>query len=115
MDRETFHLIENYMLQCMDPRDVAHGAEHVRRVLYAALDIAAHEQDVNLDVLICACLLHDIQRSGCFRDRDCNQIRLYRTYDFALPPAGADRSLHHVSESLSAACHVLGRHSEPDR
>lgn len=69
MDRETFHLIENYMLQCMDPRDVAHGAEHVRRVLYAALDIAAHEQDVNLDVLICACLLHDIARKAQAEDR----------------------------------------------
>jgi len=62
MTRETFQLIENYMLECMDPLDVAHGAEHIRRVLHTALDIAAHEENVNTDVLICACLLHDIGR-----------------------------------------------------
>lgn len=62
MTRATYRLIENYMLECMDPNDMAHGTEHVRRVLYAALDIAAHEQDVDTDVLVCACLLHDIAR-----------------------------------------------------
>lgn len=64
MTRETYWLIESYMLKCMDPRDVAHGAEHVHRVLYAALDIAAHEDGVDTDVLICACLLHDIARKA---------------------------------------------------
>jgi len=62
MTREIYQLIESKMLQCMDPSDCAHGAEHVYRVLYAALDIAAHEENVDLDVLVCACLLHDIGR-----------------------------------------------------
>ena len=62
MTRETFQMIEEYMLGCMDPGDTAHGTEHVRRVLYTALDIAAYEKNVNADVLICACLLHDIGR-----------------------------------------------------
>lgn len=62
MTRETYQLIEKHMLECMDPRDYAHGAEHVYRVLHAALDIAAHEENVDTDVLICACLLHDIGR-----------------------------------------------------
>lgn len=64
MNRETYRMIENYMLSCMDSHDYAHGAEHVRRVLYAALDIAAHEENVDSDVLVCACLLHDIGRSA---------------------------------------------------
>ena len=69
MTRETYQLIENYMLACMDPSDSAHGAEHVYRVLYAALEIAAHEENVNCDVLVCACLLHDIGRKAQAADK----------------------------------------------
>lgn len=68
MTRETYQLIESYMLECMDPKDSAHGAEHVYRVLYTALDIAAHMENVNTDVLICACLLHDIGRKSQAND-----------------------------------------------
>lgn len=60
MDAKTYRLLEKYMLDCM--RDSAHDREHVYRVLYAALDIAAHEEGVDCDVLIAACLLHDIGR-----------------------------------------------------
>ena len=60
MNRETYRLVEDYMLSCL--RDSAHDREHIYRVLYAALDIANHEDLVNQDVLICACLLHDVGR-----------------------------------------------------
>ena len=61
MTKKEFELIENYMLECME--DVAHDKEHVYRVLYSALDIAHHAGGkVDHDVLICACLLHDIGR-----------------------------------------------------
>lgn len=43
-------------------QDSAHDREHVYRVLYVALDIAETETDVDTDVLIAACLLHDIAR-----------------------------------------------------
>lgn len=48
------------MLACM--ADSAHDSQHIYRVLFTALDIAQHEKDVNFDVLISACLLHDIGR-----------------------------------------------------
>lgn len=60
MDRQTYLLLENYMLSCME--DCAHDKEHIYRVLYHALDIAKTEPDVDYDVLITACLLHDIGR-----------------------------------------------------
>lgn len=66
MDGVTFSLIENYMTSCM--RDSAHDREHVYRVLYAALDIAETESAVDRDVLIAACLLHDIGRGEQLRD-----------------------------------------------
>ena len=48
--------------------DSAHDKEHVYRVLYTALDIAKHEENVDYDVLVCACLLHDIGRNEQFAD-----------------------------------------------
>lgn len=60
MKKSDYQKIENYMLACM--ADSAHDSQHIYRVLFTALDIAQHEKDVNFDVLISACLLHDIGR-----------------------------------------------------
>lgn len=48
--------------------DSAHDREHIYRVLYTALDIAQTEADVDYDVLIASCLLHDIGREAQFKD-----------------------------------------------
>lgn len=66
MNRETYCLLENYMLSCMG--DTAHDKEHVYRVLYQALEIARTQQQVDYDVLIAACLLHDIGRKEQFEN-----------------------------------------------
>lgn len=66
MNRETYSLLENYMIHCME--DSAHDKEHVYRVLYNALEIAKDESNVNYDVLIAACLLHDIGRKEQFEN-----------------------------------------------
>ena len=54
------------MLSCM--RDAAHDKEHIYRVLYNALNIAQAENNVDYDVLITACLLHDIGRDEQFKN-----------------------------------------------
>lgn len=59
MTKEIYLLLENYMRACM--HDSAHDCEHVYRVLYNALQIAQAQQP-DYDVLIAACLLHDIGR-----------------------------------------------------
>lgn len=66
MTRETYQAIEAYMLSCMD--DSAHDSEHVYRVLYNALEIAKAERWVDYDILIAACLLHDIGRKEQIAD-----------------------------------------------
>ena len=66
MTQEIYRTIESYMLSCMD--DSAHDAEHVYRVLYNALEIAKSEPDTNYDILIAACLLHDIGRIDQIND-----------------------------------------------
>ena len=60
MNRQTFSLLEGYMLSCM--KDSAHDREHVYRVLNNAVEIAGSEPSVDWDVLIAAALLHDISR-----------------------------------------------------
>lgn len=62
----TYSLLENYMLSCMD--DSAHDKDHIYRVLYHAMEIAKTLQDVDYDVLIAACLLHDIGRKEQFEN-----------------------------------------------
>jgi len=66
MTKQVYQLLENYMLSCMG--DSAHDKEHIYRVLYSALEIAREERDVDYDVLICACLLHDIGRREQFEN-----------------------------------------------
>lgn len=66
MTKEIYKRLEDYMLKEMD--DSAHDAEHIYRVLYTALDIAQTEPGADLDVLIAACLLHDIGRAEQLRD-----------------------------------------------
>lgn len=66
MNRENFELLENFMLECMG--DSAHGKDHIYRVLYIALEIADTEQNVDFDVLISGCLLHDIGRKEQFEN-----------------------------------------------
>lgn len=66
MKRSTYELIENYMLSCME--DSAHDKEHIYRVLNHALEIAKTEEHVDYDILITACLLHDIGRKEQFEN-----------------------------------------------
>ena len=66
MKKETYEWIENYMLSCM--KDSAHDREHIYRVLFNALEIAKGEREVDHDLLITACLLHDIGRPEQFED-----------------------------------------------
>jgi uncharacterized protein len=82
MKIEDYQLVEKYMLECM--RDSAHDKEHIFRVLYTALDIAEHESNVNYDVLIVACLLHDIGRQEQFNDPSlCHAVvGAKKAYDF---------------------------------
>ena len=66
MTKDTYTLIENYMLSCM--QDSAHDEHHIYRVLYKALEIAKSEPETDYDILICSCLLHDIGRKEQFEN-----------------------------------------------
>ena len=66
MTKQMYAKLEDYMLSSME--DSAHDKEHIYRVLFNALQIARGEEKVDYDILITACLLHDIGRKEQFAD-----------------------------------------------
>jgi uncharacterized protein len=84
MKKQNYLEIENYMLSSME--DSAHDKEHIYRVLYTALDIAKNEENVNYEVLIAACLLHDIGRKEQFENPELCHARVGgdKAYDFLI-------------------------------
>lgn len=107
MTQNTYKLLESYMLSCMG--DSAHDKEHVYRVLYMALEIAEAEkksvkdsidvdstadkldteescQQIDFDVLIVSCLLHDIGRKEQFANPAlCHaQVGAQKAYAFLM-------------------------------
>ncbi len=66
MNGRTYKAIEDYMQLQMG--DAAHDCQHIYRVLYQALKIAQSHPEVDKDILIAACLLHDVGRQAQFND-----------------------------------------------
>ena len=65
MKTEHLNEIKEYMHSCSE--DSAHDVAHIYRVLNHALNLAKN-YDVNMDILVAACLLHDIGRPAQFAD-----------------------------------------------
>ena len=84
MTKEIYQRLESYMRSCMT--DSAHDPEHIYRVLYNALQIAETEENVDYDVLITACLLHDIGRREQFENPAlCHaEIGATKAYEYLL-------------------------------
>lgn len=98
MQREVFARLEEYMLSCM--KDSAHDKEHIYRVLYLAMEIAEAEKGVYFDVLIAACLLHDIGRQAQLENPSlCHaSVGAQMAYTFLLESG--------VSEALAQQVHA---------
>lgn len=131
MTQAKYREYEKHMLSCV--ADSAHDAGHVYRVLHAALVFAGEEKSADLDVLICAALLHDIGREAqfstgedhalagarmakefllgkgeepAFADRVAECIRTHRFRSDA-PPASVEARLIYEADKLDV-CGVLG-------
>ena len=62
MNKQSWEHLEEFMFASM--LDSAHDRQHVYRVLQNAIEIARYEENVNMDVLMTAALLHDIARAA---------------------------------------------------
>lgn len=113
MKQNDYTIIEKYMLRCMS--DSAHDREHVYRVLYVALDIAENEKEtINMDILITACLLHDIGRKEQFENPSLCHARVgaKKAYDFLISEGYDEEFAVKVSKCI--ASHRFRSESEPD-
>ena len=89
MNKVMYETIENFMYDCM--KDAAHDPEHIFRVLYQSLNIASKRTvNINYDVLIASCLLHDIGREEQFKNQNiCHaEIGGIMAKEFLLKKAG---------------------------
>lgn len=90
------------MKECMT--DNAHDKEHIYRVLYLALDIANFEINVNGDILLAACLLHDIGREKQFENPQiCHaQAGAEMAYEFCFKSDFSEEEAQHIQACISS-------------
>jgi len=102
MTKKEFDAIEAYMLRQM--QDSAHDRHHVYRVLNAALDIAGRVAVDDMDVLLAACLLHDIGREKQFADLElCHaQMGGEMAFAFLLSQSWPEPKALHVQECIAS-------------
>lgn len=100
MDALLYQKIENYMLECMS--DSAHDKDHVYRVLYLALDIAKQEEEVDMEVLIISCLLHDIGRKEQFENSKLCHARVGcgKAYEYLIQSGFTEEKARHIKECI---------------
>jgi len=102
MTRQEYAEIEKYMLTQM--QDSSHDSHHVYRVLNFALDIAGHIDAVDVDVLLAACLLHDIGRERQFANPGlCHaQIGGKMAYGYLIERGWNEKKAAHVRDCISS-------------
>ena len=100
MKKEMFSKIESYMLSLM--KDGAHDSHHIYRVLYYALDIAK-EYTVDKNVLIAACLLHDIGREAQYKNPESDHavVGADMAYDYLCNNEWSEDKALHVKACIS--------------
>jgi len=94
--------IEGHMLSQM--RDSAHDKYHIYRVLNAALDISGYEVAVDPDVLIAACLLHDIGRERQFQNMNLCHALLGgdMAYEYLIGRKWSEGKAEHVKKCIAS-------------
>lgn len=111
MTQQEYQVIENYMLSCM--KDSAHDKEHIYRVLYVALDVAQYEKDVDYDILIASCLLHDIGRQEQFENPTLSHAIIggQKAYDFLMQQGWKEQNAKQVKACIEAHSFRVGNTS----
>jgi uncharacterized protein len=103
MKKSMYKTIENFMYDCM--KDAAHDPEHIFRVLYQSLKIASKRtENINYDVLIASCLLHDIGREEQFRNKNiCHaEIGGKMAKEYLLKNGWSEKDAEHVNKCISS-------------
>lgn len=83
--------------------EAIHDEEHIYRVLYNALDIADYEENVNRDILITACLLHDIGRAEEMKNKaiDHAEYGSEKAFKWLIANSFDEKFSKHVKECIA--------------
>jgi uncharacterized protein len=103
MKKSMYKTIEKYMYNCM--QDSAHDPEHIFRVLFRSLEIASKmTEEINYDVLIASCLLHDIGREEQFKNHQICHAKLggIMAKEFLLKNGWNEKDSEHVNNCISS-------------
>lgn len=101
MKKSMYVKIEQFMHDCM--KDSAHDSEHIYRVLHQSLHIASKlKEKVNFDILIAACLLHDIGRGEQYKNHaiDHAQAGGLMAKEFLLNNGWSEQDAEHVHQCI---------------
>jgi len=103
MTKAEYMDIEGYMIAQM--QDSAHDKHHIFRVLNSAMDIYEHESQADFDILVAACLLHDIGREKQFEDleKHCHaHIGGEMAFDYLMSRKWTAERAAHAKECISS-------------
>ena len=103
MEKSMYETIKKFMYACM--KDAAHDPEHIFRVLYQSLRIASKRaENVNFDVLIASCLLHDIGREEQLKNQNICHAEIGGTMakEFLLKNGWSEKDAEHVNKCISS-------------
>jgi uncharacterized protein len=103
MEKSMYKIIEEFMYVCM--KDTAHDPEHIFRVLYQSLNIASRRtEDINYDVLIASCLLHDIGREEQLKNQNiCHaEVGGIMAKEYLLKNGWSEKNAEHVNKCISS-------------
>lgn len=112
MNKRTYKTLENHAAAMMG--DSAHDMQHIYRVLFQAMNIAKSYPEVNQDILIASCLLHDIGRQAQFRNPAlCHAVEGGKmAYAFLRELEWNERDCIHVRDCITS--HRFRTDSQPE-
>ena len=111
MTKEQYNILNNYMLAHSDNN--AHDSYHIYRVLNQALLLAKNYKNINYDVLITSCLLHDIARNKQFNDKTLCHAKEggIMAYDYLKQQGYEEEFCIHVKDCITT--HRFRSNNEP--
>ena len=108
MTKAVYEMLLGYMQSCVADR--AHDENHVLRVLSNALQIAREEPQADLDILMAACLLHDVARREEMETPGVRHAAAPGLFSRILQPCGG---LHRRAQLWQRPCACAHRGKNP--
>lgn len=98
--------LEDIVKKKLEDTDVAHGWEHVKRVLYIATELA-EKYETDIETLRLACIVHDVERSTDLKNHAQKAAEMIQEY--MMSKGYTEQKIEKVKDA------VLYHHANPDK